>query len=74
MLYSILYVVLALMFYLTSLTISVDSLINSLVAQGTDIEQLFHLSKLGINGNLINDTTNATFRGNPEEVKELFGF
>ena len=54
--------------------IRVDSLINSLVAQGTDIEQLFHLSKLGINGNLINDTTNATFRGNPEEVKELFGF
>lgn len=54
--------------------IQVDSLINSLVAQGTDIEQLFHLSKLDINGNLINDTTNATFRGNPEEVKELFGF
>ncbi|HFK5552332.1 TPA: rhomboid family intramembrane serine protease [Elizabethkingia anophelis] len=54
--------------------IQVDSLINSLVAQGTDIEQLFHLSKLGINGYPINDITNATFRGNPREVQELFDF
>ncbi|PUB35670.1 membrane associated rhomboid family serine protease [Elizabethkingia sp. YR214] len=54
--------------------IQVDSLINSLVAQGTDIEQLFHLSKLGINGSFVNDVQNATFRGNPQEVQELFDF
>jgi membrane associated rhomboid family serine protease len=54
--------------------IQVDSLINILVKQEQISNSFFTFSKLGINGNLINDTTNATFRGNPEEVKELFGY
>ncbi|AQX04441.1 rhomboid family intramembrane serine protease [Elizabethkingia meningoseptica] len=54
--------------------IQVDHLINSLVAQGTDIEQVFHLSKRSLNGGYIYDIQNATFRGNPNEVSTLFSF
>lgn len=51
----------------------VDSLINSLVPQGTDIQELFHISKLKMDGSFVYDVQNVKFRGNQEEVQSLFG-
>lgn len=52
--------------------LEIHYLIQSLLPQGTDIDNLYQLAKLNIDGCFVNDVQSATFRGNPEEVSNLF--
>jgi len=55
--------------------IQINSLIESLFAQGTDIEQIFHISKRSINGGFADEASLSTrLIGNPEEIRQLFSF
>jgi len=55
--------------------IQINNIIGNLFTDGTDIEQIFHLSKRSIDGGFADNTALSTrFIGNPEEIRQLFSF
>lgn len=50
----------------------VRSLFNSLLAQGTDLRTLYHVSKLNTSGGFVTDPNSVNLVGNMTQIKDLF--